>query len=347
MTRAINTTTNTTTTAPTQSQTMRAITQVRYGSADVLQPNRIARPTPKAEEVLVEVRAAGLDRGTWHLMTGLPKVVRLAIGVRRPRRQVPGFDVAGRVVAVGSGVTRFSEGDEVFGIGRGTFAQFATAHQDKLAIKPPALSFELAAAVSISGLTALQGLTDVGRLEAGQRVLITGASGGVGSFAVQIAKALGADVTGVCSTAKIDLVRALGADQVVDHTTVDLTAGSPTSCGERYDLILDIAGNTPVLALRRMLAVRGTLVIAGGEGGEWLGGLDRQLRAMLLSPFVRQRLTTFVSKEHHRGIDRLVHMIDAGVVTPAVERTYPLAEAAAAMQHLIDGAARGKLVVVP
>jgi NADPH:quinone reductase-like Zn-dependent oxidoreductase len=321
---------------------MRAIVHRRYGGPEVLHLDHIDRPVPGAGEVLVAVRAAGLDRGTWHLMTGVPYVARLVFGVRAPKNPVPGTDLAGIVTAVGPGVTRFIPGDEVFGVGRGSFAEFAVATQDTLARKPTTLSFEQAAAVCVSGLTAQQGLLDVGRLAAGQHVLITGASGGVGTFAVQIAKAHGAIVTGVCSTAKVDLVRSLGADHVIDYTREDFAEG-----GQRYDLIFDIGGSASLRRLRRVLAKTGTLVIAGGEGGGRVLGIGRQLQAVALSPFVRQRLAMFVARDHHVPLERLTTLIDDGRVTPAVERAYPLAEAATAMRELEAGRVRGKLVIVP
>jgi len=251
----------------------------------VLSLAEIVRPTIEAGEVLVQVHAAGLDRGTWHVMAGLPYAGRLAFGLRAPKRAVPGLDLAGVVVEVGSAVTRFQPGDEVFGIGKGSFAEFAAASENKLALKPTSLSFEQAAAIPVSGLTALRGLVEVGHLAAGQHVLVIGASGGVGSFAVQIAKALGATVTGVASTAKVDLVRSIGADHVLDYTCDDFAAGET-----RYDLILDMAGNSSISRLRRALAPHGTLVIGGGEGGgRWAGGTGRQLRALALSPFIGQR----------------------------------------------------------
>lgn len=324
-------------------QQMRAIVQTEYGTADVLSMGVIDRPVIEAGEVLLEVRAAGLDRGTWHLMAGMPYAVRLmGYGLRAPKTPVPGFDVAGVVLAVGSDVTRFQAGDEVFGIARGSFAEFAAAREDKLVRKPSNLTFEQAAAVAISGLTALQGL-DAGRLEAGQSVLIIGASGGVGTYAVQIAKALGAVVTGVASTGKLDLVRSIGADHVIDYTREDFAGGA-----QQYDLILDLAGNSSLSRLRRALTPNGTLVIGGGEeGGRWLGGTDRQLRALVLSPFVSQRLTTFASKEHFAGLERLTELIEGGQVVPAIERTYPLSDMPAAMRHLEAGNARGKLVITP
>ena len=325
----------------TSNEKMRAIVQREYGNADVLELAEIDRPTIKAGEVLVRVRAAGVDRGTWHLMAGKPYVMRLAFGLRGPRRAVPGLDLAGVVVAAGSDVTRFKPGDEVFGIGKGSFAEYTAAREDKLAHKPSNLTFEQAAAMSVSGQTALRGLRDVGHLTAGQHVLIIGASGGVGTYAVQIAKALGAEVTGVCSTAKMDLVRSIGADHVIDYTHDDFSDGQ-----QHYDLILDIAGNSTLSRLRRALTPHGTLVIAGGEGGDrWFGGIDRQLRARVLSPFVGQRLTTFIAKEHHAGLEQLTEFVDKGQLVPVIEQTYPLSDMPGAMRHLEAGHARGKLVI--
>jgi NADPH:quinone reductase-like Zn-dependent oxidoreductase len=327
---------------PLRQQTMQAIVQAAYGSADVLRIEEIDRPTIGDREVLVRVHAAGLDRGTWHQMAGLPYLMRvMGYGVRRPKNPVPGLDVAGTVAATGAGVTRFEVGDEVFGISQGSFAECASAREDKLARKPANLSFDQAAAVPVSGLTALQGLTDVGRLEPGQQVLIIGASGGVGTFAVQIAKALEAEVTGVCSTAKIGLVRSIGADHVIDYTQDDFANGS-----QRYDLILDIGGNSPLPRLRRALTARGTLVIVGGEdGGRWTGGFGRQLRAVALSPFVRQRLTMKIPKEHYADLERLAQLIEADKLTPIVDKTSPLRQAPDAMRYLEAGHARGKLVI--
>jgi NADPH:quinone reductase-like Zn-dependent oxidoreductase len=322
--------------------TMQAVVQDRYGSVDVWRLAQIDRPTIGADEVLVRVHAAGLDRGTWHLLTGRPYLIRvMGFGFRRPKNPVPGLDVAGTVVAVGSAVTRFAPGDEVFGIGKGTFAEYTAAREDKLAPKPASCSFVQAAVVPVSGLTALQGLRDAGRVEAGQHVLVTGASGGVGSYAVQLAKAFGAEVTGVCSTAKTDLVRLLGADHVLDYTRDDFADGE-----HRYDLILDIGGNTTLPRLRRALAPRGTLVIAGGEeGGRWTGGFGRNLRAVALSPFVQQRLTMLISKETARDLEPLSELIEAGKVTPAVDTTFPLTQAPEAMRHLESGRTRGKIAL--
>lgn len=322
--------------------TMRAIVQDRYGSTDVFVLAQVARPEIADNEVLVHVEAAGLDRGTWHMMAGRPYLLRLlGFGFRRPKNRVPGLDVAGTVVAVGSSVTRFSPGDEVFGISRGSFAEYAAVLEDKLARKPANLTFEQAAVVPISAGTALQALTEAGGVEQGQQVLIIGASGGVGSYAVQLAKAFGAEVTGVCSTAKLDLVRSLGADHVVDYTRQDFAGGT-----SRYDLVLDIGGNSSLSRLRSALTPTGTLVIVGGEeGGKWTGGFGRSLRAPLLSPFVRQRLTMLASKERAGDLERLSPLIEAGKVVPSIDRTYPLDRVAEAMRHLEAGDVRGKVAI--
>ena len=321
--------------------TMRAIVQDTYGSADVLHLARIPRPEVSESEVLLRVHAAGLDRGAWHLMTGRPYLLRLVFGIRRPRNPVLGHEVAGTVVAVGSAVTRFSVGDEVFGIGKGSFAEYAVAREDKLARKPANTTFEQAAVAPVSALTALQALM-AGRVEHGKHVLVIGASGGVGTYAVQLAKAFGAEVTGVCSVAKFDLVRSLGADHVVDYAQDDFADGV-----RRYDLILDIAGNPAVSRLRRALTPTGTAVIVGGEaGGSWTGGIDRQLRARAVSLFVRQQLTSILCKENFSDLERLAELIQAGTVTPSIDRTYTLDQVPEAMRHLADGHARGKIAII-
>lgn len=322
-------------------RTMRAILQDRYGSSETWQLADIGTPEIEPHEVLVHVHAAGLDRGTWHMMTGRPYLMRLmGFGLRAPKNQVPGLAVAGTVVAVGANVTRFSVGDEVFGVSRGAFAEYAAAREDKLAPKPASLTFEQAAAVPISATTALQGLR-LGRIQAGQQVLIIGASGGVGSYAVQLAKSYGAEVTGVCSATKADLVRSLGADHTIDYATDDITGGS-----RRYDLILDIAGNAPLRRLRRALTSKGSLVIVGGESkGNITGGLGRSLRAPLVSPFVSQRLAMLASKEHYADLLPLTELIDAGQLTPSIDATYVLAEAPVAMRHLEAGTVRGKICI--
>ena len=321
---------------------MQAITQDRYGEAeDVLRLQEIARPAIGDEDVLLRVHAAGVDRGVWHLMAGLPYPVRLACGIRAPKTRVRGREVAGRVEATGAAVTALHVGDEVFGIADGSFAQYASARPAKLAPKPANLTFAQAAAVPVSALTALQAVRDRGRVQAGQKVLVIGASGGVGTFAVQIAKAAGAEVTGVSSTAKLDLVRILGADHVIDYTRDDIAAG-----GRRYDVIIDAGGHRPLRQLRRALTPHGTLVIVGSEhGGRWLGGSDRQLRALLLSPFTSQRLTTFICSENTQDLRALTELIESGQVRPVIDRTYPLSQAAEAIQYLRDGHAHGKVVV--
>jgi NADPH:quinone reductase-like Zn-dependent oxidoreductase len=320
---------------------MRAIVQRRYGTAPerVMRLERTARPAVAAGEVLVRVRAAGVDRGTWHLMTGQPYLMRLlGFGVRGPRNHVPGMDVAGTVAAVGPGVTRFAVGDEVFGIARGSFAEYAVAPERKLARKPPGLSFAQAAVIAVSGLTALQGLRDVGRVKPGQQVLVIGASGGVGSYAVQLAKIFGAEVTGACGAAKTGLVSSIGADHIIDYTRAGFADGR-----RRYDLILDIGGQTPLRRLRRALAPAGTLVIAGGDG-RWTG-VGRQLRALAMSPLIRQRLTMYVSRHDQADLDTLRELTETGQLTPVIDRTWPLPEAPQALRHLCAGHARGKIVI--
>jgi NADPH:quinone reductase-like Zn-dependent oxidoreductase len=325
-----------------EAKTMKAIVQDAYGSTDVLELRDIDKPEIADDEVLVRVHAAGVDRGVWHLMTGLAYPIRLAgYGLRAPKTPVPGTDMAGVVEAIGNDVTRFQPGDAVFGVGKGAFAEYARAPESKLAPKPANLTFEQAAVVAISGMTALQALRDRGRVEPGQKVLIIGASGGVGTYAVQLAKAFGAEVTAVCSTTKVDMVRSLGADRVIDYAHEDFAEGV-----RRYDLILDIGGNPTLSRLRRALAPKGTLVIVGGEGGgRWLGGLDRQLRALLLSRFVGQKLTTLISRENHEDLLVLEELIEAGKVTPVIDRTYPLSEAPQAIRYLEEGRARGKVAI--
>ena len=325
--------------------TMWAIVQDRYGSEpeDVLRLARVDRPTIADDEVLLRVRAAGLDRGTWHIMAGLPYPMRLmGFGLRAPKDRVRGREVAGRVESVGKAASQLNIGDEVFGIAEGSFADYARARADKLAHKPSNLSFEHAAAVTISALTALQAVRDRGRVRPGQQVLIIGASGGVGTFAVQIAKSSGAEVTGVCSTDKVDMVRSLGAEHVIDYTVDDITGG------QRYDVIIDAGGHRPLRTLRRALTRRGTLVIVGSEtGGRWLGGFDRSIRAMLLSPFVSQRLVPLTTSENAADLAVLAELVESGQVAPVIDRTYPLGETVAAIRHLLDGHARGKIVIAP
>jgi NADPH:quinone reductase-like Zn-dependent oxidoreductase len=320
---------------------MRAVVRDAYGSADVLRLVEVERPVAGEGEVLVRVHAAGLDQGVWHLMVGMPYVMRLAgFGIRAPKNPLLGYDVAGRVEAVGPNADVFRPGDEVFGTCRGSFAEYAVARGDRLASKPGNVSLEEAAAVPISGYAALQAVRDHGRVRAGQRILIIGAGGGVGAFAVQIAKADGAEVTGVCSSSKTEFVRAIGADHVIDYTKEDFADGR-----NRYDVILDIAGNRPLSQLRRALTSRGTLVIVGAEdAGDWLG-IRRQLRAAALSPFVRQKLGFFISKERSQDLEALRKLLEAGAIKPVVDRTFPLEEVPQAIGYLREGRARGKIVI--
>ena len=322
--------------------TMRAVVQDRYGTSEVWEQREIALPELAEDEVLVRVRAAGLDRGTWHLMTGKPYLLRiLGFGFRGPKHPVPGIDVSGTVAAIGSTVTRFAVGDAVYGMSRGSFAEYAAVKADKLAPKPEGLSFEAAATVPISAGTALQAL-DAGRVQPGQRVLVLGASGGVGSYAVQLAKALGAEVTGVSSSAKLDLVRGLGADHVLDYASDDFADGTRT-----YDLILDIGGNPKLSRLLRALEPSGTAVIVGGEdGGEWTGGFGRSLRAPFRSLFLRKRLAMLASKERASDLEKVSGFIEAGQVTPSLDGSYPLELARDAVEKLVAGDVRGKIAIV-
>ncbi|NOX30240.1 MAG: NAD(P)-dependent alcohol dehydrogenase [Actinobacteria bacterium] len=324
-------------------ETMTAVVQDTYGAADVLELRTINHPRIAEDEVLVEVHAAGVDRGVWHLMTGQPYLIRIAgYGLRKPKNPTLGLDLAGRVVAIGADVTRFQPGDDVFGIGNGTYARYATAHQDKLAHKPQNATYEQAAVATVSGITALEALTKVGHLEAGQRVLIVGASGGVGTYAIQLAKALGAEVTGVGGPGSADMMHSIGADHVIDYTEEDFVNGQ-----DQYDLILDIGGRNSISRLRSVLTPKGTLVIVGGEGGNRVtGGVGRQLRAMMLSPFIAQRLTTFISSEHYTNIERLAAHIERGDVVSTIGARFGLADVPVAMRHLESSGSNGKSVIV-
>jgi NADPH:quinone reductase-like Zn-dependent oxidoreductase len=321
-------------------RTMSAVLQDRYGTAEVLRLGQVPRPEIDEHDVLIEVRAAGLDRGTEHLINGKPFAVRLAMGMTRPKNPVPGRDVAGTVVAIGAAVTRFAVGDEVYGIAPGSFAEYAVASESRLAPKPANLSFTQAAVVPVSAATALRALVEVGRVQAGQSVLVIGASGGVGSYAVQLAKAFGAEVTGVCSAAKADLVASLGADHVIDYNRDDFADGT-----RRYDLILDIAGNPSLKRLRRALRPRGTVVFVGGEDAGAFIGMGRQLRGALLSVFLRQRLALLVTKERGSDYERLTALIEAGHLVPSIDRTYPLEDAPLAVRQLEAGHVRGKVAI--
>lgn len=321
--------------------TMKAIVRRHYGTADVLRLDEVDKPRIGDHEVLARVRAAGVARSAWHLMTGLPYLVRVVgYGLRAPKNPVLGSEFAGVVESVGSRVTRFQPGDEVFGSGSGAFAEYVSAREDRLARKPPSLTFEAAAAVPESGLTALQALRDHARVGDGQTVLVIGASGGVGSYAVQLAKALGASVTGV-SASKLDLVRAIGADRVIDYTT-----GVFAEPGQAYDAILDMGGSRPLAALRGHLTPTGRLVLVGGEeGGRFIGPLGRSFRGLFLSAIGRQKFVTFVATVRAPDLEFLAGLIEAGKVKPIIERTYNLSDTAEAIRHLEAGRARGKLVV--
>ena len=321
---------------------MKAIVRSEYGGPEVLRLEEVAPPTPGEGEVLVRVRAAALNPLDRHTTRGEPYLLRLGMGLGRPKERGLGVDLAGTVESVGAGVERWRPGDEVFGAGKYALAERACARADRLAPKPARIGFEEAAAIPVAGLTALQGLRDRGRLQAGQRVLVVGAAGGVGTFAVQIAKALGADVTGVCGPTKVETVRSLGADAVIDYTREDFTRG-----GGRYDLILDVAGTRTLRAGRRALTPRGTYVVVGGPAGRWLRGPDRFLHALLLSLVVRQRILPFVSVAKPEDLATLAGLVDSGRLRPLVDRTYPLAATADALRRLEDGHSRGKLVVVP
>src|SRR5918995_472565 len=322
---------------------MKAMVRDTYGPPDLLELRDIDIPEIADDEVLIHVHAAGVGRDVWHVMMGLPYPMRLAgYGFRAPKNPVIGSDVAGVVEAVGRNVSRFQPGDEVFGIGKGSYAEYVCAREAKLAPKPANFTFEQAAVLAIMGSTALQALRDHGRVEPGQEVLVIGASGGVGTYAVQIAKAFGAHVTGVCSTKKVEMVRSIGADHVIDYAQEDFAEGE-----QRYDLILDIGGNSSLARLRRVLTLRGTLIIVGGEtDGRWLGGTDRQLRALMLSRFVGQKLGTFVSSENHEDMIVLKNLIESGELTPVIDRTYPLSETPEAIRYLEQGHARGKVVII-
>ena len=328
--------------SPVTPTTMRAVVQDEYGknAADVLRLEQIDRPEIGDEEVLVRVRAASVHIGDWHVMSGLPYLLRVVgFGLRAPKIHVRGMDVAGTVEAVGQNVTRFELGDEVFGTCNGSFADYAAAAQDTLAVKPSNLSHAQAATVPTSAVAALQALRDAGKITPGQRVLLIGASGGVGLFAVQIAKAFGADVTGVCGTAKVDLVRSVGADHVIDYTREDFTQNS-----QRYDLVLDMGGNRSLSQLRRVLRPGGILVSVGSEeGNRWVGGRG-WIQAMLLSRFVPS-LRPLVSNPNQADLQALTELIEAGKITPVIDKTYPLEQVPEAIRYLTAGHARGKIII--
>ena len=320
---------------------MKAIVQEEYGLPDVLELKDIDNPVVGDHDVLVRVHAAAVHPGDYFIMTGVPYVVRLAFGLRKPRNGVPGRDVAGLVEAVGKNVTRFQPGDEVFGwCTTGVLAEFACAEEGNFAPKPANLTFEQAAAVTVSATAALQALRDKGEVQPGQKVLIAGASGGVGTFAVQIAKSLGAEVTGVCSTRNVDMVRSIGADHVIDYTKEDFTQS-----GQRYDVMLDNAETHSLSKCRRVLAPKGTYIPNRGSGGRWIGPLGRIIKARAISLLVRQRLRPFLSMENNEDLVHLKELIESGKVTPVIDRTYPLSESAEALAYVAEGHARGKVVI--
>jgi NADPH:quinone reductase-like Zn-dependent oxidoreductase len=322
---------------------MKAIVQDKYGSPpDVLELREIDKPVVKDDEVLVRVRAASVNPADWHYMRGLPYVMRPESGLRKPKARVLGRDISGQVEAVGKDVTRFRPGDEVFAnVPTGGFAEYVGVLEDRLVPKPANLTFEQAAAVPLAALTALQGLRDAGQVQPEQKVLIIGVSGGVGTFAVQLAKYFGADVTGVCSTRNEELVRSLGADQVIDYTQQDFTQS-----GRKYDLIFQLAGTSSPSHCRRALTAKGTLVLSSGESsGRWLGPVDRIIKAKVLSPFVSQKLGSFLAKSNQADLQFLKELIEAGKVKPVIDRTYPLSETPEAIRYLEEGHARGKVVI--
>ncbi len=322
---------------------MKRIVYHKYGSPDVLELQEVDKPVVDDDSVLVRVRAASVNAGDWRLIRGRPYLVRLFTGLLKPKRSAPGSDLAGYVEAVGRNVTQFKPGDEVIGnLGNlsGALAEYVRGRERNFVLKPAGITFEQAAAVPVAALTALQGLRDAGQIRSGQKVLINGAAGGVGTFAVQIAKAFGADVTGVCSTRNVDMVRSLGAERVIDYTKDDFTHSE-----QHYDLILDIAGNRPLSYCRRVLSRNGILVLVGGPDGRFLGPVTRWLQGRVLSRLVSQKLVPFLSKSSKDDLVVLKDLIEAGKITPVIDRTYPLSKTAEAIRYLEEGHARGKVVI--
>ena len=323
---------------------MKAVVYTNYGSPDVLEIRDIKKPVPNDDQVLIKVRAASVNPLDWHFIEGTPYIMRLGVGLRKPKDPRLGVDLAGQVEAVGKNVTQFKPGDEVFGARTGAFAEYVCARADKaVVLKPANLTFEQAASVGIAGVTALQGLRDKGHVQPGQKVLINGASGGVGTFAVQIAKSFGAEVTGVCSTRNLELVRSLGADHVIDYTKEDFTKGE-----QRYDLILDNVGNQPLSGFRRVLQPKGICVMIGGGGpsdGGLIGPMARPLKAMLISPFISQKMGMFIAQLTKEDLSILADLMQSGKVKPVIDRTYPLSQIADAIRYLEQGHARGKVVI--
>jgi NADPH:quinone reductase-like Zn-dependent oxidoreductase len=321
---------------------MKAIVYSRYGSPDVLKCEESEKPAAGDHEVLIKVRAASVNPLDWHFMRGAPYPLRMATGLRKPKSKRLGVDVAGQVEAVGTNVTEFKLGDEVFGSCRGAFAEYVCTRESVLVTKPANVTFEQAASIPVAGFTALQALRDKGKVQPGQKVLINGAAGGVGTFAVQIARSFGAEVTGVCSTRNVDMVRSIGADRVIDYTREDFTGG-----GQRYDLILDCIGSRPLSACRRVLSPKGTYVIIGGPNGRWIGPLAAFFKIPLLAPFVSQKLAVVMTKGSKKDLTVLRELMEAGEVTPVIDRRYSLTEVPQAIRYLEEGHARGKVVIVP
>ena len=326
---------------PIRENTMKAIIQDTYGAPnDALEFNETDMPVIGEDDVLVRVHAAGVHIGDWLVGSGLPYMIRLGYGLTKPKHRIPGMELAGTVEKVGKNVSKFNKGDQVFGWGTGTFAEYASIDQDALVMKPTNATFAEAAAVPISGFTALQAVRDIGDVQTGDSVLVIGASGGVGTYAVQIAKAQGAEVTGVCSTRNVDMVRSMGADHVIDYTKEDIS-----KAGKRYDVILDMAGNRDLSTLRDALSPTGTLVIVGGSGGPMLMGFGRTIRAVIVSPFTGQNLRQFLSSTNKEDLGALKDLIESGKVTPVIDRTYPLSDTAAALTHVGNRHTRGKTVI--
>jgi NADPH:quinone reductase-like Zn-dependent oxidoreductase len=322
------------------SNPMKAIVYCDYGSPDVLKLEDVERPVPDSDQVLVRVRAAAINPLDWHYVRGTPYVARMEMGLRKPKVTRLGVDFAGVVESVGRNVTRFKPGDEVFGGRTGALAEYVTVREDRVVLKPTNLTFEQAAAVPVAATTALQALRDQGKLQPGQKVLINGASGGVGTFAVQIAKSFGADVTGVCSTRNVEMVRSIGADHVIDYTKEDFTTSV-----QRYDVIIDNVGNHSLSDLRRVLEPEGKYVMVGGPAGRWLDPLPRAFSVLVLSRFVSQDMRMFIAQLNKEDLTVLRDLIQAGKVTPVIDRRYRLGEAPAAIRYLELGHARGKVVI--
>lgn len=327
-----------------QGDLMKAIVYCDYGTPDVLKLEDIAKPVPADDQMLIRVRAVSINPLDWHYMRGTPYIMRFDTGLRKPKSMRLGVDCAGTVEAVGKNVTQFKPGDEVFGGKNGSFAQYVCARENGAMVRKPAnITFAQAASVGIAGITALQGLRDAGKIQPGQKVLINGASGGVGTFAVQIAKSLGAEVTGVCSGRNADLVRSLGADHVIDYTKEDFTQGA-----QRYDLILDNVGTQPLLGFRRVLNPNGICVLIGGGGpdeGHWIGPLARPIKALFLSPFISQKMSMMLADLNKKDLTTLGDLIQAGKVTPVIDRSYKLSQVPEAMRYLEEGHARGKVII--